>query len=482
MTGTLERDATAIGATRAWVRDIIRRRPHGIRTRITAIAAAAVAMVLAGAAVTLLVAQRRQLTGAIDASLAQRADDLTALIASGGDMPTVLPATGDDGTVAQILAADGTVIAASRGMGAPIGRDLPETTEAFRTVPVPAFDDPFRLLTRRVRSDAGAVVLHVGANLDDVHEAISTLGVALTAVVPVATLTLAAVVWWLVGRTLQPVEAIRSEVAAIGGRDLHRRVPRPQTGDEIDLLARTMNEMLDRLEDAVQRQQRLVADASHELRTPLTRIRTEVEIELVHGVGEDHAALLRSVLDETAALQQLVNDLLHLARSDAGASRLQSQPLDLDDIVLREARRLRENGRVTVDSSGVSAASISGDPEQLGRAVRNLTANAERHAATSVSLTLTERGDHAWLVVVNDGPPIPEDQRERIFERFTRLDDARVRDAGGTGLGLAITRDIIEQHGGSVRVDPERDRGAAFEVVLPLDEITTRTQPSEASS
>lgn len=470
MAGTLERDATAIGATRAWVRGIIRRRPHGIRTRITAIAAAAVAMVLAGAAVTLLVAQRRQLTGAIDASLAQRADDLTALIASGGDMPTVLPATGDDGTVAQILAADGTVIAASRGMGEPLDRNLPDdTTEILRTVPVPGFDDPFRLLTRRARSDAGVVVLHVGANLDDVREATSTLAVALAAVVPVATVTLAAVVWWLVGRTLQPVEAIRSEVAAIGGRDLHRRVPRPQTGDEIDLLAQTMNQMLDRLEDAVQRQQRLVADASHELRTPLTRIRTEVEIELARGGDDAHAALLRSVLDETAALQQLVADLLHLARSDAGASRLRLQPLDLDDIVLREARRLRENGRVTVDSTGVSAASVTGDPEQLGRAVRNLTVNAERHAATAVSLTLAERGDHAWLVVGNDGPPIPADQRERIFERFTRLDDARVRDAGGTGLGLAITRDIIEQHGGSVRVDPERDRGAAFEVVLPLD-------------
>jgi signal transduction histidine kinase len=219
----------------------------------------------------------------------------------------------------------------------------------------------------------------------------------------------------------------------------------------------------------VRRQQRLVADASHELRTPLTRIRTEVDVELASGVDEALEPLLRSVLDETTALTRLVDDLLHLARSDAGASPLRRQPLDLDDIVLREARRLRENGRVRVDSTGVSAASVTGDAEQLRRALRNLTANAERHAATSVWLTLAERRDHARLVVGNDGPPIPADQRERIFERFTRLDDARAGDLGGAGLGLAITRDIVERHGGTVSVDPDRDDGAAFVVALPLN-------------
>ena len=299
-------------------------------------------------------------------------------------------------------------------------------------------------------------------------------------VVPIAAFTLATVVWWLVGRTLRPVEAIRAEVAAIGGGELHRRAPRPQTGDEIDLLAQTMNQMLDRLEDAVQRQQRLVADASHELRTPLTRIRAEVEVELARGVHPDHVALLESVLDETTALQRLVDDLLHLARSDAGATRLRRQQLDLDDIVLREARRLRENGRVAVDSSGVSAANISGDPEQLGRAVRNLTTNAERHAASTVSLKLTERDGRARLVVGNDGPPIDVHQRERIFERFTRLDDARVRDTGGAGLGLAITRDIIERHGGEVHVDPGRELGTAFVVDLPLNG-SVAGEPSDRS-
>jgi signal transduction histidine kinase len=469
MVATADHAATAGGVARPGIDGAGRRGARGIRIRITAIATAAVAIVLTGSAVTLLAVQRRQLTNALDVTLAQRADDLAAVVAAGGDVPALLPASGDDGTVAQIVTRDGTVIAASRGMREPLGGSRPgAATEVVRTVSVPGFDDPFRLLTRRAGPD-GDVVLHVGANLDDVREATSTLAAALLAVVPIAALALATVVWWLVGRTLRPVEAIRSEVAAIGGGDLHRRVPRPGTGDEIDQLARTMNQMLDRLEDAVRRQQRLVADASHELRTPLTRIRAEVEVELARGVGTDLEPLLRSVLDETTALTRLVDDLLHLARSDAGASPLRLQPLDLDDIVLREARRLRANGRVSVDSAGVSAASVTGDPEHLRRAVRNLAANAERHAATSVSLTLSERGDRARLVVGNDGPPIPADQRERIFERFTRLDDARAHDVGGTGLGLAITRDIIGRHGGTVRVDPDRDDGAAFVVELPLD-------------
>ncbi len=456
------------GTTEGGGTSVLPRRARGIRTRITTIAAVAAAVVLVGAAASLVTAQRRQLTGAIDVTLTQRADDLTALIAAGGTLPSTLPASGDS-TVAQIVSTEGTVLAASPGLSEPVMHGLPDgATQAIRTVPIRRFDDPFRLLTRRVSADSGAVLLHVGANLDDVQEAIASLAVALAVGVPITTLTLAAVTWWLVGRTLQPVEAIRSEVSAMGGRDLHRRVPRPYTGDEIDLLAQTMNQMLDRLEDAVQRQQRLVADASHELRTPLTRIRAEVEVELARGDHRDPAALLRSVLDETAALQRLVDDLLHLARSDAGESTLRRQPLDLDDIVLREARRLRENGRVTVDSSGVSAASVAGDPEQLGRALRNLTINAERHAATTVSLALAEDGDVARLVVGNDGPPIPAAERERIFERFTRLDDARVRDSGGAGLGLAITRDIVELHGGTVRVDAVRSDGAAFVIELPL--------------
>jgi signal transduction histidine kinase len=281
----------------------------------------------------------------------------------------------------------------------------------------------------------------------------------------VAVLTL--LVWWLAGRLLAPVEALRSEVAAIGGTDLHRRVRQPPGDDEIGRLARTMNQMLGRLDDAVGRQQRFVADASHELRGPLTRIRTELEVDLanpgpVDRLGDTH----RSVLAEVTGLQRLVDDLLQLARADAGVASDRREPVDLDDLVLREARRVRASGRVALDGTGVSAAQVIGDPDQLTRAIRNLVDNAERHAASRVALALAEVDGVAVLTIGNDGPGIPEDQRERIFERFGRLDDARDRGTGGAGLGLAITREIVERHGGTITAEPGEE-GARFVVRIP---------------
>ena len=203
-------------------------------------------------------------------------------------------------------------------------------------------------------------------------------------------LILALLTWWLTGRTLRPVDKMRAEMAEISGTNLGRRVREPDTGDEIDRLARTMNETLDRLEDAVRRQQRFVADASHELRGPLTRIRSELEVDLARPDCADPTATERSVLDEAIGLQHLVDDLLQLARSDAGAAEMTAVPVDLDDIVLREARRLRDRGRVVIDTSRVSAAQVIGDRNQLGRAVQNLLDNAERHAVTTVTVTLDE--------------------------------------------------------------------------------------------
>ena len=227
-----------------------------------------------------------------------------------------------------------------------------------------------------------------------------------------------------------------------------------------------MNETLDRLERAIRRQQRFVADASHELRGPLTRMRGELELDLAHGEPVDPAVTERSVLDETLNLQQLVDDLLQLARSDDGPVEPTHRPVDLDDVVLRAARRLRERGRVNVDLRGVSAAQTIGDTRQLSRATRNLLDNAERHAATLVTITLAEIDGRVRLTIIDDGAGISADDQQHVFERFTRLDGARSRDAGGTGLGLAIVRDIIQRHDGSIEVEdgfPTR-----FVVDLPL--------------
>ena len=191
---------------------------------------------------------------------------------------------------------------------------------------------------------------------------------------------LALLVWWLTGRVLRPVEAIRREVASIEGDQLHRRVPAPDSEDEIARLASTMNEMLDRVEDATDRQRRFVADASHELRGPLTRLRSSLEVTIAHPDGVDAVALARDLLGDTVELQKLVDDLLFLARSESGSLDAPHEPVDLDDLVLEEARKLRERGTVEVDVSGVSAARTLGAADQLARVVRNLSSNAERHA------------------------------------------------------------------------------------------------------
>jgi signal transduction histidine kinase len=290
----------------------------------------------------------------------------------------------------------------------------------------------------------------------------------LAVVVPILLIVLGALIWYLVGRTLRPIEAIRAEVADIGATDLHRRVPEPPGDDEVARLARTMNEMLDRVEAANERQQRFVADASHELRSPLTRMRSELEVDLAHPERADLMATHRSVLDETTHLQHLVDDLLHLARSDERVPVGGREPVDLDDIVLSEAQRVRTETAGKVDVTRVSAAQVRGDPQQLARAVRNLTDNAARHARSMITFTLAEREQTAVLTVADDGPGIPADQTERIFERFTRLNDARTSGSAGAGLGLAITRDVVQRHGGTVGVDAEYERGTRFRVTLPL--------------
>jgi signal transduction histidine kinase len=230
-----------------------------------------------------------------------------------------------------------------------------------------------------------------------------------------------------------------------------------------------MNTMLERVDDATQRQARFVADASHELRSPLTRIRSELEVDLAHTQGADLAATHRSVLEETVVLQHLVDDLLQLARTDAGAAPASApSPVDLDDIVLDLARRLRAGGRVAVDIAGVTAVQVAGHAAQLARAVGNLADNAARHATSTVTLTLAEHDHSAVLTVSDDGPGIRPEDRERVFDRFTRLDDARTAATGGAGLGLAITRDIVARHGGTVAVDPDSHHGARFVVTLPI--------------
>jgi signal transduction histidine kinase len=441
-----------------------------VRFRITLAAALAVAAVLAVTSVVLVAHQRRVLTENLEETLATRAAAL-ARAAAADRLPPVLDPVGDDDGQAQVLDGGGEVLAATPGTaeGPPLAPAPPGGGDpVIRTADLLAGDDedepePFRIVSLR----AGDAVVHVAAPLDDIAETTALLARSLAVAVPAVTLLLAALVWTLVGRTLRPVEAIRREVDGIGAGRLDRRVPVPPTGDEVSRLARTMNAMLDRIEDGARRQERFVADASHELRTPLARIRSEIEVDLAHPGTADPAATSRSVLDEAVAMQHLVEDLLALARSDAAAVPRRSVPVDLDDLVARQVRRLRAGGRVAVDSRGVEAARVTGDPDQLGRAVANLVDNAVRHARAAVTVSVSTSGDDAVLAVADDGPGIPAERRDEVFERFTRLDGARSAGDGGTGLGLAIVRAVVEGHGGTVVVDPDHAPGARLVVSLP---------------
>lgn len=437
-----------------------------------------VGLVLAVAGVVIVLVQQRQLQDNLDNTLALRADDLTAAIVDSSGDPSAFSIRAGREQLAQLVTLDGQVLAASIGLDdvGPVAPP-PQATERTSTARDLIEDDEYRILSRRIDLGERIVVLHLGENVDDLTDSVRILAVSLLIIVPLVVLVLGAVVWWLVGRTLRPVEAIRTEVATIGAARLDRRVPTPDADDEIARLATTMNAMLDRLEEAARQQQRFVADASHELRSPLTRIRTEVEVALADAAQGSTAPILESVLEETDELQRLVADLLLLARSDAGMSSGSREAVDLDDLVFREARRLRADGQA-VDLDRLSAAQVLGDPHQLTRVVRNLLDNAARHATQVVTIELSESDGEARLVVSDDGPGVLPAERERIFERFTRLDDARSRDHGGVGLGLAIARDIVEAHGGRlVLADNAGTGGATFVATIPL-----LTEPVESPS
>ncbi|MGH9190620.1 MAG: sensor histidine kinase [Acidimicrobiales bacterium] len=437
-----------------------------VRFRITALATAAVVATLLTAGFSIVTLQRRLLSENLKDSIEQRSQDVAGLVTA-GRLPEVL--AGGEDTLVQVTGRGG-VILASPGLAdrPPMAGAVQGRVESIQTIEgLLGPGENFRVLSRRVEGPDG-VVVHVAGSLGDLEESTRDLTIALAAVVPATGMVLAALIWWIVGRTLSLVEAIRSDVAEIGGRDLRRRVIEPDGDDEIARLARTMNAMLERVEDASLRQQAFVADASHELRSPLARIRSELEVDLLYPATADPRATHRSVLAEVDGLAHLVEDLLHLARSDGTTGLRRDDPVDLDDIVFGVVERARPASKVAFDVTGVTAAQVRGDAGLLSRAVANLLDNSVRHATGSVSLSLAENQSEAVLTVADDGTGIPAERREWVFERFTRVDDARHRATGGSGLGLAITRDIIDRHGGTVIVDPDFGPGARFVVTLPL--------------
>jgi signal transduction histidine kinase len=328
--------------------------------------------------------------------------------------------------------------------------------------------DEYRTDQRIVNTDDGPVTLVAQRSLAEINSAVDNLTTIMWFAVPALIAAVGFAVWYLAGRALRPVEAIRAQAEAITGTTLDRRVPEPRTNDEVGRLARTMNAMLDRLETSSQKQRQFVSDASHELRSPIASIRTNLEVALRNADRADWPAVAGRALAEDARMEEMVTDLLDLARldEDAEATPAASMPeVDLDELVLDET--LRQH-RASIDTTRVSAGRVHGRREQLARVVRNLLDNADRHASSRVSVSLQSGvDDHVELVVDDDGPGIAPDDRAKVFERFTRLDDGRARDDGGLGLGLSMVKTIVERHGGTVAIDDSPVGGARFTVRLP---------------
>jgi signal transduction histidine kinase len=441
------------------------RHDWSVRTRLTLLSSVVMALLCAGVCVLILVGAHNDATNdRTDRILV--AELRVARHISRDQLPPVLL---DYGIAAlQVVDLRGRVVSANRRMiGKPrMASFVPpgESMLADQTVcDVPGFPGTCMIVIAIRASGAGGDWIVYGADPVVPWYVDRRLFLALLAgfTLLVGATTIGA--YRTVSKTLDPVEAIGTELAEITSTNLGRRVPVPKHHDELQELAETVNQTLDRLEAAVERQRRFASDASHDLRSPITAMRTQVEEALLHPDEADWPATAEALLASLHRLQAIVTDLLVLARLDSGISGTQDR-VDLSELVDSElARRPRRTDIVMNLQPGVG---VTGDRLQLARLLTNLTDNAERHAARTVTVSVRRQDDEAVLEVNDDGPGIPPDQRELVFQRFTRLDAARSKDTGGTGLGLAIAREIAEQHGGTLTLE-DSEQGARFVARIP---------------
>ena len=445
-----------------------------VRTTLAAVIVVAVAAIAGGA--VLVAVLRGLLTDEIAAAAENRAAQIATTLRPYVPHDTLRVGDPEDDVV-QLVGPDGTVVAASPTAAGKRPLVWPPPKDPVEIVgPVGA--EPMVVVSHRVDHER---VLLVARTVESRNKALTFVAELLTRGLPVLLFVLGVLTWVLVGRALKPVDAIRREVDEISSSALDRRVPVPPGSDEIARLSRTMNRMLDRLERAQARQRRFASDASHELRSPVAAIRQAAEVALAHPGRTSVPELARTVLDEDLRVQHLVEDLLVLARTDEHSLRLRTEPLDLDDLVFDEARRLRSVTSVRVDTTGVSAGRVSGDRSALRRVVRNIGENAAHHTRSRIAFTLAETGDGVELTVDDDGPGIPPPERERVLERFVRLDDARRRDKGGSGLGLAIVAELVAAHLGTLRIEASPEGGARVRITFPPAPADAPADPGPAA-
>ncbi len=456
------------------------RRQMSLRSRMVLVATSLVAVVVALTGLLVGVAIRTELVHNADDVAEVRAEQF-ADMARAGVLPAHLKKADEFEAAVQVVRGHRVISSTSNARGLDFFGLPPEPVDDDTVVPVdhlPIDDDgPFRVTALGTRTPQGHATVYVAVDVEDIGEFLATLArkgaVGLTVLLAVFALAL----WLVLGRTMGSVEAIRRRAELITGRRLNQRVPEPATRDEIFRLARTLNDMLDRLEGSAKRQERFVADAAHELRTPLTTLRTRLETAMLRNDPDPDPALLPQLWSEAVRMGSLVDQLLLLARSDAGTLPFLDHPVDLDD-VLRDVLTSTPTGALTVRTRRLEPVQVRGNAALLEQVVRNLVENAVRHAMSGVDLWLTSDGTTAVVTVDDDGPGIAPADRAEVFHRFVRLDDSRDRSRGGVGLGLAIVAEIVRIHSGSVEVAESPAGGARFTVRLPAGRRRAEDGPS----
>ena len=451
-----------------------------VRARSAVAAVLIVAVALAGGAALLYFVLQRSLLSSLDAAATVRAEEVATKVESRGldGLDADLKAAAPPGQVVQVVDPSGHVVATSdahpdqgpfTGLRPAPGQVIREEAGLFKIVDG---HRSFLALTRGVRVGDGDYTVIVISYIEGQRESVETVLKLLLIGFPGMLLLVGVAIWLLIGRTLGPVERIRQRVAGISATRLDDRVPVPQTRDEIALLAVTMNLMLDRLQAAQRAQRQFVADASHELRSPLATLSATLEVADADVSGRAWRDLRGVMVAETARMGTLVENLLLLARADDQGLQIIAVDVDLDDLLESEARRLRLASDLRV-STVIEPVRVRGDLLKLSQALRNLVDNASRHARTGVRLSLTGAGGNAVLTVDDDGPGVPPAERQRVFERFVRLDESRDRASGGAGLGLPIVREVVLGHEGAVAITESPEGGCRVVVHLPIAPLFT---------
>jgi signal transduction histidine kinase len=451
-----------------------RLKPATLRSRITIVAALALTATVTIGTLVVYLLQLDSAQRTIENGLHEYATQIEQSATADGRFPNPLPPSNrDPAAAAQVLTEDGRVLAATSTLSGqtaiyilPAGSSTPIRQKAADLV----VDRDVVVYGRHATIGGRSVSIITGSTNTQLRQQVNaTFTWLLSAGLPALLLLACATVWLVVGRALRPVERIRravTDITDISAAGLTRRVPEPGTNDEIGHLAQTMNAMLTRLEDSARRQRRFVADASHELRSPLTAIRTGLEVGLAHPDRASWPQIAERTVKQATRLEELINDLLLLAKTDAGNIPGKRQPVRLAPL-LAEIRATTGEHATTIALDVPPDLTVTGNAADLSRAFRNVVDNAVHYAASRVRITASTADGTLRVDITDDGPGIPAAERQRVFDRFVRLDASREHTSGSTGLGLAIAKEIVTAHRGTITIDGPDEGGTVVTVLLP---------------